>query len=163
MEKNFIPTSSVLVKREVVLNCGGFRTDLRFSEDMELWCRIAARHPIACVAAVLTVYRRHGANAVDRTEDMMRGLIKTMTALRADYRDLLREARRDPDELVARQWANLGYYYFDQTQFGRARRSFLRSLREKPNRRAALYLMASLLPPAAVRFGRQLKQAWSGR
>jgi glycosyltransferase involved in cell wall biosynthesis len=38
---NFIPLSSVLVRRELVTAAGGFRTDLTHSEDWDLWLRLA--------------------------------------------------------------------------------------------------------------------------
>jgi glycosyltransferase involved in cell wall biosynthesis len=38
---NFIPLSSVLVRRERVTAVGGFRTDLTHSEDWDLWLRLA--------------------------------------------------------------------------------------------------------------------------
>lgn len=56
---NFIPLSSVLMKRDVFLELGGFCEDLHGSEDWDLWLRYAARRPVAFVRAPLTQYRKH--------------------------------------------------------------------------------------------------------
>jgi glycosyltransferase involved in cell wall biosynthesis len=55
---NFIPLSSVLVRRERVTAVGGFRTDLTHSEDWDLWLRLAlADCPSVHVPAELVTYR----------------------------------------------------------------------------------------------------------
>jgi glycosyltransferase involved in cell wall biosynthesis len=159
---NFIPTSSVLARREALLELGGFNTDIRFSEDLELWCRIAAKHSLACLPEVLTLYRRHGANAVAKPEPMLLGVIQTMRSLREHCGDALRNEGIDPDERVARHLAALGYFHFDRGRYPEARSAFRQSLAEKINLRALVYLLASCLPAPAVRFTRNLKQSLSG-
>jgi glycosyltransferase involved in cell wall biosynthesis len=42
-------SSSVLIRRDVLLELGGFRTDIHYGEDWDLWLRIAARHRIEMV------------------------------------------------------------------------------------------------------------------
>jgi hypothetical protein len=158
VRKNFIPTSSVLVRRQVMMDLGGFNTDIRFSEDLELWCRIAAHYPIACLPEVQTLYRRHGANAVAKTEQMLLGLIQTMRSLREQCRDSLREGC-DPDRLVAEHLATLGYFHFDQGCHKAARRIFRQSLSEKTTARALFYFISCYIPVRVVHFARSIKQA----
>ena len=62
---NFITVSSVLLRRDVFETMGGFSTDLRSVEDMELWLRIAERHPISLCPEPLVSYRFH-AGAMSR-------------------------------------------------------------------------------------------------
>lgn len=40
---NFITTSSVMFKRDIVLEAGGFNPRLRYSEDFDLWLRLSLR------------------------------------------------------------------------------------------------------------------------
>lgn len=51
--------SSVMVRRSVLEEVGGYATDRsrRFPEDYELWSRIARRHPVANIPEVLQFYR----------------------------------------------------------------------------------------------------------
>ena len=158
VKKNFIPTSSVMVKRQVVDELGGFNTDIRFSEDLELWGRIAAYHPIACLPDVLTQYRRHGDNAVTKTEKMLSGSIQTMRSLRLNCCEALLAEGCDPNRLVAEHLAALGYFYFDQGRPEIARPSFVESLSEKPTARALLYLLAAHFPARALSAMRSIKQ-----
>jgi glycosyltransferase involved in cell wall biosynthesis len=55
---NFITTSTVIVKREVLQNCGLFDESdlLRNFEDYDLWLRIAKKYKIEYIPEVLTKY-----------------------------------------------------------------------------------------------------------
>jgi glycosyltransferase involved in cell wall biosynthesis len=54
-----IQTPSVVVRRRVYGELGGFRSDLGYTLDWEMWQRIAARFPIWFEPEVLAVYRLH--------------------------------------------------------------------------------------------------------
>ena len=56
-EGNFITSSSALIRRDVFLQTGGFRTQLRNAEDWDLWLRVAAEHPVCYCAEPLVRYR----------------------------------------------------------------------------------------------------------
>jgi glycosyltransferase involved in cell wall biosynthesis len=61
-----IETPAILVKRSVYEHLGGFRTDLSFVLDWEMWIRIAAHYPFYYEPAILCVYRVHGISATSR-------------------------------------------------------------------------------------------------
>jgi glycosyltransferase involved in cell wall biosynthesis len=48
-------TSSILVRRDLLSEVGGFALDLRSCQDWELWVRLAQRTKFACVPEILTV------------------------------------------------------------------------------------------------------------
>jgi len=54
-----IMTPSMVVRREVYEQLGGFDDRLPCSEDWEMWVRIAARYPIGFEPAALAAYRMH--------------------------------------------------------------------------------------------------------
>jgi len=58
---NFIPVSSVVVRRSALDTVGMFDIDSRLigSEDWDLWLRIAAAFPVRLVPEELTLYRIH--------------------------------------------------------------------------------------------------------
>ena len=56
---NFIPASGVMVRRDVVLEVGGYRTDLRYAEDFDLWVRVLERGTGIATARVVARYTRH--------------------------------------------------------------------------------------------------------
>ena len=56
-EANFITTSSVMIRRALFAELGGFDPSLQTAEDWDLWLRVAARHPIGFVPEPLVQYR----------------------------------------------------------------------------------------------------------
>lgn len=54
-----IMTPSIVVRREVYEQLGGFDDRLPCSEDWEMWVRIAARYPIGFEPSPLAAYRMH--------------------------------------------------------------------------------------------------------
>lgn len=41
LRENFVVQSAVMLHRQTVLDAGGYRDDMRFGEDYDLWCRLA--------------------------------------------------------------------------------------------------------------------------
>ncbi len=60
-------TSAVCLRKDVFLNMGGFPTNIRNGEDLDLWCRIALKYPIAYMNEPLAVYRRDSENMLSRS------------------------------------------------------------------------------------------------
>lgn len=54
--------ATVLVRKSVFTEVGGFDTNLPASEDRDMWIRIARRHRIWRLGAILSSVRKHGAN-----------------------------------------------------------------------------------------------------
>lgn len=63
LQGNYIPNSSVLVRRRVFDEVGLLTTDGSLREDYEMWMRIARRFPIAGINQPLIRYRVHPNNA----------------------------------------------------------------------------------------------------
>jgi glycosyltransferase involved in cell wall biosynthesis len=95
LESNFIEMiSTVLFRRSVLIEVGGFDTGLRGAEDYDLYLRIARSYPICSHPAVVAEYRKHESNLSHNSELML-----TMT-----LRVLRREAQfiqTDPTRLRA--------------------------------------------------------------
>ncbi|MCU0721656.1 MAG: hypothetical protein MUC83_18240 [Pirellula sp.] len=56
----------MLVRRDVYEELGGYRSDLRFALDWEMWVRIAAHYAVWYDPKVLAIYRRHAGNETAR-------------------------------------------------------------------------------------------------
>lgn len=65
-EKQRIQCPAVLVRRSAYEALGGFRTDLAYALDWEMWVRIAARFPVWYEPRTLACYRRHGNSETSR-------------------------------------------------------------------------------------------------
>ncbi len=57
LKKCIIGPSTVLMRRELFEEFGGFREDLEIAEDYELWLRITARYPIGYLDEPLVIKR----------------------------------------------------------------------------------------------------------
>ncbi|MEZ0154848.1 MAG: glycosyltransferase family 2 protein [Candidatus Reddybacter sp.] len=158
LTKNFIPTGTALVNRAIVIAAGGFNTHIRFGEDLELWAKIAADHPITCLPQVMMHRRQHGSNATQSTVLMLEGLVKVMQSLRAWGAEKLLLKHVNPDQLVATALSDLAYWHFNQCDYKQARKFFTSSLRERPSIRALIYSGACLLPGTVIDHIKTLKQ-----
>jgi len=59
-------TSGVLVRRELLEQCGGFDESLKGVEDTDLWMRLAAISGYRCIdTELVTVFKRHGSQSSD--------------------------------------------------------------------------------------------------
>jgi len=62
VENNFIGTSSVIMRKDVFKELGGFDESLRAIQDWDLWLRAAMRYEIAYLPEVLGKYRVHASS-----------------------------------------------------------------------------------------------------
>lgn len=60
MQNNFIGTSSVLIKKTLFWDAGGFNSSLRYVEDWEFWAKVAMLNDVCFVDEPLVQYRIHG-------------------------------------------------------------------------------------------------------
>ena len=54
---NLIAPSSIMARRDALLDCGGFNEQLTACEDWDMWVRLRQRHSFANVPEAVTVYR----------------------------------------------------------------------------------------------------------
>lgn len=76
-------TSTVLFRRDVLREMGGFITWLRCAEDYELLLRIARQYPTVAHEALVAEYRRYNRYESSLSHDPARMLRSTLTVLRA--------------------------------------------------------------------------------
>lgn len=71
----------VLMRRAVLEEVGGYRSEFQLAEDYDLWLRVSERHGIANVPDIVGRYRIHGANG---SVAGMRRQAASMAAARAE-------------------------------------------------------------------------------
>ena len=83
LEANVIPgsASSVLVRTEAIRSVGGFREELRWGEDWDLWIRLSSLSPPAVVDRPLMAYRL-SSTSMSHDTALVAG---TLEALRANF------------------------------------------------------------------------------
>lgn len=157
LELNFVNTSTVLARRDLLQGLGGFDKRLRYGEDLELWLRIAAQRPVACVPSVQEIRVEHDSNVTRSVEPMLRGYVQMARAIREGFNSQMHQWGVDPDRYVANCLADLGYWYFSNNQMAQAREAMSASFRESANLRSVVYLVGSLLPDGVRHAIRRLK------
>lgn len=71
LQENFITTSSVLIRKDILVNAGQFDESLEALEDWRLWLSIAAKHPLKYVPKALLDYRVHAASTSRKARKML--------------------------------------------------------------------------------------------
>lgn len=150
LETNFINTSLAFVRTGILQEVGLFDENIRFGEDLELWLRIASRHPIVCLPEVLGQYRQHDSNMTRATERMLKDFVEVNRKVASWPPQRLRAASVDPDRLLADALCNLGYWYLCSGRYQEARHCLWKSLAAKINSRATKYALATVLPDALL-------------
>lgn len=108
---NFVPLSTVLARREALVEAGLFREDVVPTADYELWLDVARRRPILADDAVLARYRVHGGSLIRRSGAEAEALARLHDRLEREWglpRRLLAPARRGVWRLRARTAPSLG-------------------------------------------------------
>jgi glycosyltransferase involved in cell wall biosynthesis len=91
---NFVPFVGTLFRRDLALEVGGFREDVRVIQDYALWLRLAARHEVRFVDRETVIVRWHSDNASARgaktSERRRRDMVHIFEDLLARESELLR-------------------------------------------------------------------------
>jgi GT2 family glycosyltransferase len=83
-------TPAVVVRRSVYECLGGFDDRLAWSEDWEMWVRIAANYPVWYEPEVLAEYRMHGSSSTNRnvrTGENIRDTLRAIEIIRTSLRE----------------------------------------------------------------------------
>jgi hypothetical protein len=126
LRQNRVQTSTVLVRRDVLEELGGFNESLEAWEDVDLWLRIAARYPFAHVPEVLANYRLSGNGLSSNTMAMALGRLASVTRV-VEISDGARLRAAIMRSTLANSFAHVGVAYYLQSDMSMARRWLFRS------------------------------------
>jgi glycosyltransferase involved in cell wall biosynthesis len=126
--ENFVPTSSVIVRRSVFDDVGLFDESLTNADDWDMWFRIAKQYPLGFLDVIGYKYRvQHGSishRGVSLTNNRIRVVRKQMKSDVPKY--VLHSARSK----IAQNLYGIGYYYQSRGELSEARTYYIKSLRE---------------------------------
>ncbi len=75
---NVMDTGSVIVRRSLLLEAGGFDASTREGNDWQMWLRIAARHRVLYDPEPSALMRRHDDQMIADRDRMSEGLLRVM-------------------------------------------------------------------------------------
>lgn len=125
--ENFIFTPTVIVKKEILDETGGFDESLRICEDYKMWLKIAKRHKIGFVDEPLVIRRRFGANVTDNRLLYAQSRMKLLKELLDENRDNAAH-RKIIERQLSGLYFDLGYWFWKDNNFSEARECFSRSI-----------------------------------
>jgi glycosyltransferase involved in cell wall biosynthesis len=132
LEENFIPTSTVMIRKACFEACGQFDVTLKGPEDRDMWSRIAVRFPVAFIPRVLA-RKRVVASSVSRDiETTLRSRIRMWIKARRLFPDLV--SRAAVNALLAPTYLQLGFVLLEKGRSPEARTMALKSLVSRPSR-----------------------------
>ncbi len=147
---NFIPTSSVVVRKEAVLGAGGFDETFRKAEDWDCWLRIALEWPIVYSPHVLMLKRVHEVNASRDAEGMNVAALQVLEKFSRNGQAKLTRLGIDMKTVLRDGYRNLGYFYLRQASVVKARAALWRGLSLGFQMRVFVYWLSTFLGPAVV-------------
>ncbi len=169
-----VTAPSVMLRRSVALRLGGFKEDLNYSLDADLWQRMAFEGQVAFLDEVLLYNRIHSGQTTSRIlKDRLQMLVERHKYAMATRELLIRHHARI-DSLIRRQLtATVAADLTDLRSLGEPLRAIFRYFKEAVQRhpRSLLslrlygYLVLACLPGRAVRalkrlHGRRLRRTY---
>jgi glycosyltransferase involved in cell wall biosynthesis len=152
--RNYIGTSTVMIRRSCLEQVGRFDATLPSAQDREFWLRIAKKYRLGFVDEPLTRYR-FNPNSITRNSE--KRAVNIIRLLERHMVDAGPETRRKVAEELAGVRQDLAYFYFESNRMGEARKAYLRALKHDKSWPNLAYLTATLLPQPLIAAVRKLK------
>jgi glycosyltransferase involved in cell wall biosynthesis len=147
---SFMHPSTMVVRRSVLIECGGFDATMSPAEDLELWIRLARDYKAGFVGRVVaTVDQRPGSQGRQFLR-MSEQVIRLYSGLRERSEGSWHVRSHIERYLEARHVA-AGWHYRQAGKQREARRHYWAALRKRPRLRTAVGLVRTYLPSRARR------------
>lgn len=136
---------TMLIRRELLLSVGLFDEQVRYVEGVECYLRVIARCPIVLVELPLVRQRLHDRNTSANSVEMRLSWIKMVDRLSAEPEKYPAGAAEALAKDMPGQLIPLGRTLLDDGRMREARGLFVRSLKQKFSKRAAVLWLLSFL------------------
>jgi glycosyltransferase involved in cell wall biosynthesis len=121
-QRNFLCVPTVILRREAILDAGGFDSRLRSLEDWVCWTKVARKYPFFYVKDALVCYRIHGASLSQNSKGMALNRANALRFLLESFPDV-------SPQLRSRMLYSLGMSHLEQGDARTAINAFLGSIR----------------------------------
>ncbi len=156
---NFVFTSSVLTRKDLLDSTGYFDESLKIGEDCDMWLRICEIKNLAFITEPL-VYRRVHSGSI--TRHLGRNILYDTKVL-----EKFMSKQRSPAPAVKKRFYRklenfyfyTGYFFFAKKELPESKKRFMRAIRYCPSSfRNYRYFFLSLFPLQTVLFAKKLKK-----
>jgi len=158
LQENFIPTNTVIVKKECFNKVGFFDETLFSVEDRDMWLRIGLFYDIGFINFPLVLTRFHETNISANQELALKSRLKVMKKF-LNYSNLPIKSKKIIKQTINKIYFDLGYLYFTYEKFPLSRIYFRKFLKENPFIfKPWIYILLSVLPIPHIRKLKNLKE-----
>jgi len=158
LQENFIPTNTVIVKKECFNKVGFFDKTLFSVEDRDMWLRIGLFYDIGFINSPLVLTRFHETNISANQELALKSRLKVMKKF-LNYSNLPIKSKKIIKQTINKIYFDLGYLYFTYEKFPLSRIYFRKFLKENPFIfKPWIYILLSVLPTSDIRKLKNLKE-----
>ncbi|MBU0625181.1 glycosyltransferase family 2 protein [Patescibacteria group bacterium] len=140
LSRCFVVPSGVVVKKKVFTKVGLFDINLDYSEDWDMWIRIAEKFSFALIDEPLFKYYEHGGNACSDPAKLNKRESDTHLVLRKHERLYMSDYK-----LQSERERYLGHIYASWGLMKRARKKFLSAWKINPTNLMVLFCFMSSL------------------
>ncbi len=143
LTRNFIPTGTVIIRREYFQNGVIFDENLKLVEDWDLWLRIAMNDTMAYSTDVWELKRDHKKNVSHNNEAMQLAMIEVLKKHEQNFEPYLRKNSLNFKSHLCGGYFSLGVQYLESGQKQKAREAFLKSLHSGINIKSIFCLLST--------------------
>lgn len=164
LRRLFVLTSTVLAPRSVFKRVGGFDKGLEWSQDRDLFIRIARHYPIKVIPQILVRYRRHSSNVSNRfVERSMLWNLVIYERLRSGAMPLSREELLEVEVFLRNRYRQLARFRLGRGDRLGAREMLWGLARLKPADPEVLLYPLTYLPTGWIKMLRGVYHAMPRR
>ena len=162
LSENRVTPSSVLVRKECFDKVGLFDERLRVYEDWDMWLRISRFFNFAYISEPLLNYRVHPGSLSANNLRMREGELAVLEKTLSNDPDLrMRFGKNEMDERVSKLSFDIGYQYFNCSEFRQAQPFFKKAFISNPKMmKVMIYYLVSLLPNRLICYCRKTKHKY---
>jgi glycosyltransferase involved in cell wall biosynthesis len=145
---NYIPNSTVVIRRACVNQVGLLNESLIGTEDHEYWMRIARSFPIAGIPRPLVYYRIREGSLLGDGRNIDKGLDLTLAAIREVeklFPKMWQECRMERDLLIARLHIRAGFAWRRRGDWVNCLRKYIAALSYSIKPRVFRWLVAATI------------------
>ncbi len=158
IRSNFIRTSTVVIKKNVLLNMGCFDPVFFIAEDYDLWLRVARKYKnINYIDKPLTGVRCHNNHITKNASKTYEWVKKVIDKTIVNNPGKVSEITRQLPFRYAKLHFSIGYSCFCNCEFENARAEFFLSVKSHFSLRAVYFLVITFLPKALILKLKKLK------
>ncbi len=120
-----ITMPSLLVRREFFLQAGLFDENIIYNEDVDIWMRMAIKHPVKYSPYPSASVRLHSESLSHKNPLMFKGLIEILESLLKQNSELKKKLGEKADKKIAYLYYSLGWSYLAQNEKRNSMNNFM--------------------------------------